>query len=100
MLYKDELQIDIFREDQEAISQLSDKGVARDAQLATEYVWLLEYDDFQRLRNDGYTIYLTPDAARSTYAVFDYRPGYFDAVELPFAREGAPWAGGAATTDR
>jgi hypothetical protein len=101
MLYKDDLQIDIFRDDKEAISQLSDKGIAHDATLGIDYVWLLEYDDFQRLREEGYTIYYTPDAARSTYAVYAYRPAYYDGTaELPFAREGAPWAGGAATTDR
>lgn len=100
MLYKDELGIDVIEEDHEAISQLSDKGIAHDAELQIDYVWLLEYDDFQRFSNEGKAIYFTPDAGRSTYAVYDYRPAYFGARELPFNREGAPWAGGAATTDR
>ena len=100
MLYKDELEIDILEEDHEAISQLSDKGVARDAANQIDYVWLLEYDDFQRFNREPRRIYFTPDAGRSTYAVYDYRPAYFGARELPFNREGAPWAGGAATTDR
>ena len=100
VLYKDELQLATLEDDVDAISQLSDKGIAVDQQLGIQYVWLLEYDDFVRFQNEGKTIYLTPDAARSTFAVYGYRPGYFGAIELPFQREGAPWAGGAATTDR
>jgi hypothetical protein len=103
VLYKDDLEISTLEDDLEAISQLSDKGEACDPNCnrpAITYVWLLEYEDFRGFAEQGKTIYLTPDAARSTYAVYDYRPGYFGGIELPFARKGAPWAGGAATTDR
>jgi hypothetical protein len=100
MLYKDELEIVILEEDIEAISQLSDKGVAIDRTHDLRYVWLLEYDDFQEFKQEGKAIFYTADAARSTFAVYGYRPGYFGAFELPLSRENPSLGAGAAATDR
>lgn len=100
MLHQDELAIDILEEDLEAISQLSDKGMARDEERSIDYVWLLEYDQFQQFKDEGKAIYVTADAARSTFAVHGYRPGYFGAIELPLSRENPSLGKGTAATDR
>ncbi len=101
MLYQDELTIDILEEDLEAISQLSDKGLARDEERSIEYVWLLEYDQFLQFKDEEKkTIYFTADAARSTFVVYGYRPAYFGAIELPLSRENPSLGKGAAATDR
>ncbi len=100
MLYKDELEIGIFEKDIEAISQLSDKGMAIDRQRNTEYFWLLEYDAFQEMKSQGKRIYFTADAATSTYHVYGYRPAYFGATKLPLSRENPSLGKGAASTDR
>ena len=103
-LHRDELKIGILEEDHEAISQLSDKGIAEelneDGEPQVTYVWLLEYEQFQEFLEQGMEIYYTPDASRSTFAVYRYRPGYFGAHELPVGGAIPPWAGGAAPTDR
>lgn len=99
-LHEDELRIGILQRDLQAISQLSDKGLATDDQNSIQYVWLLDYETFQQFKDDGKTIYVTPDAARSTFAVYDYRPGYFGAIELPLSRENPSLGRGTATTDR
>jgi hypothetical protein len=65
-----------------------------------QYVWLLEYEQFQQYLEDERTIYYTADAARSTYAVYGYRPGYFGAMELPLSRENPSLGAGTATSDR
>jgi len=100
MLYRDELTAAVLEKDHQAISQLSDKGIARDEGQNIEYVWLLEYDDFQRLKDEGKQIYYTADAARSTYAVYGYRPGYFGALELPLSRDNPSLGEGTAETNR
>ncbi len=100
MLYKDELAIDILEEDKDAISQLSDKGIAHDEQRGIDYVWLLEYDQFQEFLQDGQHIYYTADGARSTFAVYGYRPGYFGALELPLSRDNPSLGQGTAETNR
>jgi hypothetical protein len=99
MLYKDELDFGILENDLEAISQLSDKGFAQDRSRDVIYVWLLEFDEFQGFNAEGRSIYLTADAARSTFAVYGYRPGYFGALELPLSRDN-PSVAGTAETDR
>ena len=100
VLYEDELEIGILEEDLEAISQLSDKGIARDRTRDVEYVWLLEYDQFQEFKESGKNIYFTADAARSTNNSYGYRLGYFGARKLPLSRESASLGAGAAPTDR
>ena len=100
VLFEDELTIEILEEDVQAISQLSDKGVATDEGRDIKYVWLLEYDQFLRFQREGRTIYYTADAARSTFAVYGYRPGYLRAIELPLSRENPSLGEGTASTDR
>jgi hypothetical protein len=101
MLHEDELELRVLEEDVEAISQLSDKGYAIDEANELYYVWLLEFDDFEKLRGaQQRTVYYTADAARSTFAVYGYRPAYFDAIELPLSRENPSLGEGTATTDR
>ena len=94
VLYQSELEIGILEDDLEAISQLSDKGVAKDKRRAIEYVWLLEFDEFQEFKESGKNIYYTADAARGTFSVYGYRPAYFGAIELPLSRENASIGGG------
>jgi hypothetical protein len=100
MLHKDDLAIEVFEDDIEAISQLSDKGVATDDATNTQYFWLVEYDDFQEMKEAGKAIYFTSDAANSTYHVYGYRPVYFGATKLPLTRENPSLGSGAASTDR
>ena len=104
MLFQDELEIGVLEDDESAISQLSDKGHACDPRCnvlpTIEYVWLLEFDRFQRYLEEERTIYYTADAARSTLAVYGYRPGYFKALELPLSRENPSLGAGTAPTDR
>jgi hypothetical protein len=104
VLYKDGLQAGILDRDLDAISQLSDKGRACDpsCQVAPriEYVWLLDYNTLKQYQNDGKTVYVTPDAERSTFAVYGYRPAYFGAIKLPLSRENPSLGKGTANTDR
>lgn len=91
VLHQDQLQIGILEKDLEAISQLSDRGLALDEERDIEYVWLLEYEEFTDFVDNEKNIYFTPDAARSTFALYGYRPGYFGAHQLPFGRKIPPW---------
>jgi hypothetical protein len=100
MLYEDELVIGILEDDVEAISQLSDKGLATDTERGIEYVWLLEFEEFERFKDEGRTVYVTADAERSTASVYGYRPAYFGAIELPLSRDNPSLGKGAAETDR
>jgi hypothetical protein len=100
MLHEKELTIGTVESDLSAISQLSDKGLATDREHSIEYVWLLDYKTFQEFTSQGKTIYVTPDAERSTYAVYGYRPTYFGAIELPLSRENPSLSKGTASTDR
>lgn len=100
VLYGDDLQIGILDPDREAISQLSDKGFALDKQRNIMYVWLLDWNDFKSFLDEGRGLYLTADAARSTFAVYRYRAGYFGALVLPLSRENPSLGEGAASTDR
>ena len=100
VLYRDELEIELFEEDLDAISQLSDRSRALDEEGRVEYVWLLDYDQFQQLNQDGMHLYFTADAGRSTFALFGYRPVYLGARELPFSGEGPSLGEGAVPTHR
>jgi hypothetical protein len=100
MLHKKELVIGMVEKDLVAISQLSDKGLATDRQNNIQYVWLLDYNTLQKFIEDGRTVYVTPDAARSTYVVYGYRPAYFGAIELPLSRDNPSLGEGTAATDR
>ena len=49
-------ELGIVRRDYEAISMLSDRGVATDQERNIQFVWLLEYETFQSLRAEGFKI--------------------------------------------
>jgi hypothetical protein len=104
VLYKDRLQAGILDRDLSAISQLSDKGRACDPSCKVapriQYVWLLDYDTMKQYQDNANTIYVTPDAERSTFAVYGYRPAYFGAIELPLSRENPSLGKGTANTNR
>ena len=100
MLHRKELDIGVLEKDLSAISQLSDKGLASNRQDNIQYVWLLDYATLQEFMEEGKTVYVTPDAARSTYVVYGFRPGYFGAIELPLSRENPSLGEGTASTDR
>lgn len=95
----DNMRVGIQEPDLSSISQLSDKGRTDDVDRQIMYVWLLEFDAFERLRSDGWRFMYTQDAGRSTAALYDYRPGLYGAREIDLGR--SPTGGsGAARTDR
>ncbi len=99
VLNRDRLDLGILGKDRSSISQLSDKGKAVDAANGVTYVWLLTYEDYQRFTNSyaGAPMFYTPDAGRSTTALYNYRPGLFGAQVIESGR--AP-GGGADTAGR
>ncbi len=100
VLYADELDIGILEEDLGAISQLSDKGKAVDVERNIEYVWLLDYETFKQFKENEKRVFFTDDAARSTYSVYGYRPGYLGGYKLPLSRDNPSVAKGTATSNR
>ena len=98
--FRDELALGILDEDEEAISQLSDLGLAVDVERSIEYVWLLDRERFDQLKEEGKNLYFTADAARRALALFGYRPSSLGAFELPLSREEPPPGEGTAPTDR
>jgi len=100
LLHRDELRLGVLDRDYGAISMLSDRGEAVDEGRDIRYVWLLKYDDFLALRQQGYRFYYVVDARRSTAGLFDYRPPYFGAKKLDLERESPSAGRGAAQTER
>jgi hypothetical protein len=97
--YRDTLAIGIIRKDEDAISQLSDRGKAVDLANNVTYVWLLEWDEFEKYRFAQSNFFYTEDGGRSSATLFGYRPGLFKAALIDLGR--APSGGsGAARTDR
>jgi hypothetical protein len=78
---------------------LSDRGEAVDEARDLRYVWLVDYNTYMALRAQGYAIFQVPDAATSTAALYDYRPGILGATFLRLDQE-APAGEGAGSTDR
>jgi hypothetical protein len=95
----DELNVGKLEEDESAISQLSDKGKAEDPRRGITYVWLLDFDSFSDFREREATFMYTPDAVRSTAALYEYRPGLYGAALIDLGR-GPSGGSGAARTDR
>ena len=95
----DNMRVGVLEEDLDSISQLSDKGQTEEPEKNVAYVWLLEFDQFERLRQDGKTFLFTRDAGRSTAGLYEYRPGLYGADVIDLGR--SPSGGsGAARTDR
>ncbi len=97
VLNRDRLDLGILGMDRSSISQLSDKGKAFDPASGVTYVWLLTWEDYQRFKDAGAMFFYTPDAGRSTQALYNYRPGFFGAKVIESGR--AP-GGGADTANR
>ena len=87
VLNRDRLRLGVLGRDRSSISQLSDKGKAVDEAHDITYVWLLSYEDFQRYQSQGAEIWYTPDAGRSTVALYGYRPGLYGAHVLKVAHD-------------
>jgi hypothetical protein len=94
------LEFGILDRDYDAVSMLSDRGEAVDKERDVRYVWLLEWENFRKLRNSGYSFYYVHDAAVSTAYLFDYRPAYFGAKTLMLLRGSPSTGAGAAETER
>jgi hypothetical protein len=95
----DNMRVGIQEPDLSSISQLSDKGRTDNLDRRVMYVWLLEFDAFERLRAEGWRFMYTQDAGRSTASLYEYRPGLYGAREIDLGR--SPSGGsGAARTDR
>jgi hypothetical protein len=104
VLNRDTLNIGILEKDTTSISQLTDAGKAEDRSRRITYVWLLNYKEFGQYLRD-HTILVTPDAARSAEALYDYRPTLYndptkDNVRLIDIGRGPSGNSGAARTDR
>ena len=96
---RDRLDARILRRDYGGISMLSDRSEAVDVARDVRYVWLVDYGTYLALRGKGYAVFQVPDAATSTAALYDYRPGILGAVFLRLDQE-APSGSGAGSTDR
>jgi hypothetical protein len=83
---RNRLALGIIRKDTDAISQLSDKGIAFDPVHRVSYVWLLEWSDFDKYRKQGAHIFYTLDADRSTAALYGYRPGLLGGTLIDLGR--------------
>lgn len=97
--HRDDLEIGILEQDRDSISQLSDKGQAIDLARDITYVWLLEWDNFVEFRDQGYAMFHTLDAGRSTAGLYDYRPALLGSTAIDIGR-GPSGGSGAARTDR
>jgi hypothetical protein len=96
---RDRLEPGILERDLGSISQLTDKGKATDRSRDITYVWLMEWDEFEQYRSQGYALYHTLDAGRSTAGLYDYRPSLLGSVTIDLGR-GPSGGSGAARTDR
>ena len=99
VLFRNKYKIGILEKDKGSISQLSDKGKLEDPARHRLFVWLLDWDDYDRLRKQGYSFAYTQDAGRSTASLYDYRPALFGAKLIDLGR-GPSGGAGAARTDR
>ena len=97
---RDSLEARILHRDYGAISMLSDRGEAVDAERDVRYVWLLTYESFLALRSQGYAMFMVPDAAGSTVALYDYRPALFGATFIALDQTVPSISGGTGETDR
>jgi hypothetical protein len=97
---RDRLDARILQRDYAAISMLSDRGEAVDTQRDVRYVWLLTYETFEALRSQGYSLFLVPDAAGGTAALYDYRPSLLGASFLKLDKQSPSAGKGTASTDR
>jgi hypothetical protein len=100
MRNKDRLDLGIIERDRRAISMLTDRGEAIDKEKDVIYVWLLKYDKFEELRQEGYQFFYLHDADAGNDAVFGFHPAYYGATEILQGREAASSGKGTAKTNR
>jgi hypothetical protein len=74
---RDRLQLGLLDKDKSAISQLTDKGYAYDPEKRVTYVWLLDPNGLRRYRQQNAKLFYTPDAGRSTMALYHYSIGLY-----------------------
>ena len=94
------LELRVLERDYDAISMLSDRGEAYDAERDIRYVWLLPYEAFVALRSQGYNFYVVPDAEGGVYALYKYRPTLYGASFLRLETSGPSKSKGTASKDR
>jgi hypothetical protein len=94
------LDLRVLERDYDAISMLSDRGEAYDAQRDIRYVWLLPYEAFVALRSQGYSFYVVPDAEGGVYALYKYRPSLYGASYLRLETSNPSKSKGAGSKDR
>ena len=99
-LFEDQLRLDLPERDLDAISVVSDVSRAVDRGRSIQFVWLLDLDRFHQPQAEGNEMYYTADAARGTFALFGYRPGYYGALPLFGAQGPLPLGEGAVPLDR
>ena len=97
---RDQLDSRILQRDYGAISMLSDRGEAVGEERDIRYVWLLTFEAFEALRSQGYNLFLVPDAAGGTAALYDYRPRLLGASFLKLDKQSPSAGKGTASTDR
>jgi hypothetical protein len=97
ILNRDTYEVGILSKDKSSISQLSDKGKAEDKITNKVFVWLLDWDDFEKYRNTGYAFMYTQDAGRSTASLYGYRPGIVGEKVIDLGRNPSGGSGGART---
>ena len=95
----EKFEIGILEKDKSAISQLSDKGQAKDVERDIVYVWLIDFDDFTMFKAQQYTFRYTQDAGRSIASLYGYRLGFYGDTVIDLGR-GPSGGSGAARTDR
>jgi hypothetical protein len=97
---RDRFDTGILERDYGAISMLSDRGEAVDTGRDVRYVWLLTYETFEALRSQGYSMFMVPDAAGSTAALYDYRPAIYGTQFIALEQAAPSIAKGTSETDR
>lgn len=100
MRNKDRLEVGILERDYGAISMLTDRGEAVDREKDIRYVWLLKYDAFETLQEQGYSFFYLHDAEGGNAAVFHFRPAYYGAIEVLAGRTPVSSGKGTASTNR
>lgn len=99
VLNRNKLKLGILGADTSSISQLTDKGKAEDIAHRRTFVWLLDFADFEKKKQQDVTFFYTQDAGISTAVLYGYRPGILGAkvLDLGVSPSGG---GGTARTDR
>ena len=99
VLNRNTLKLGILESDTDAISQLSDKGMAEDVSRQVTFVWLLDYADYQRFKKRSTTFLYTQDAGISMATLYKYRLGVLGGTLIDLGRTPSG-ASGTARTDR